>query len=438
MDGDIESLKAALLDRDKEIERLKNKLGETVNNNCTLEKSSPSILHTLSPGDIKRYSRQLILPEISVDGQIALKNGKVLIVGAGGLGCPVGMYLAAAGVGTIGIVDYDSLDLSNLHRQISHTEKNIGEDKCLSLKYTLQNLNSTVHINCHQLLLNSKNIGEIIRLYDIIVDASDNVPTRYLLNDAAVLFKKTLVSGSALKFEGQLTIYNHLDGPCYRCLFPNPPPSESVTNCSDGGVIGAVTGVIGSLQALEVIKIIVGLGPSYYKKMFLFDGLTGDVRIIKLRGKKDDCKVCGKNPSVTELVDYELFCNAKANDKDNAVSLLSESERVTCSEYKGIIDSGISHVLVDVRSEHEVKICNFPNAFNIPIGKIASEISLIALKDMLGKTKEMKHYVICRRGNDSQKAVKILQKHFNDFSWYDIVGGLYAWHNEIDSAFPLY
>lgn len=438
MCDEIENLKSALLERDNEIAYLKSQLKEKVYNEHTQQNKSSVCNLLLTQDEIKRYSRQLILPEISYDGQISLKRAKVLIVGAGGLGCPVGMYLTAAGVGTVGIVDYDALDLSNLHRQISHTENYIGEDKCLSLKHSLANLNSSVRINCHSLLLNSKNIQDIINLYDIIVDASDNVPTRYLLNDAAVLFKKPLVSGSALKFEGQLTVYNYLDGPCYRCLFPNPPSQEAVTNCSDGGVVGAVTGVIGSLQALEVIKIIIGLGASYCKKMLVFDGVSGDIRIIKLRGKKDNCEVCGKNPSVTELIDYELLCSAKANDKDSSISLLSQLERVSCSAYKEILESGIPHVLVDVRPENEIKICSLPNAYNFPISKITNEASLTALEDIIQRTKEQKHYVICRRGNDSQKAVKILQKYFNKFQWYDVIGGLYAWHDEIDHDFPIY
>lgn len=435
----IESFKAIIAERDKEIEILKMRLqNQKLNSGPSPKNSASSHYSKLTQDEIKRYSRQLILPEISIEGQVALKNTKVLIVGAGGLGCPAAMYLAAAGIGTIGIVDYDCLDLSNLHRQIAHSEKAVGEDKCLSLKQSLLNLNSSVIINTHSLLLNSKNAEGIINQYDIIVDASDNVPTRYLLNDSAVLLNKVLVSGSALKFEGQLTVYNYLDGPCYRCLFPVPPLQETITNCSDGGVIGPVTGVIGSLQALEVIKIITGLGPSYSKKMFVFDGLTGDLRIFKLRGKKIDCEVCGKNPSVTKLIDYELFCNVKASDKDMAVSVLSDSERVCCAEYKRILASGVPHILIDVRSENEMSICCLPNATNIPISKIMNEVSLTAIKDAIEKTKETNHYVVCRRGNDSQKAVRILQKQFPEFKWYDIIGGLYAWHNEIDDTLPLY
>lgn len=435
----IENFKAVIAEKDKEIEILKTKLQkQTLNSEPPLKSNSSPCYSKLTQNEIKRYSRQLILPEISVEGQVALKKSKILIVGAGGLGCPVAMYLAAAGIGTIGIVDYDCLDISNLHRQIAHSEKSLGEDKCLSLKHSLLNLNSSVTVNAHSLLLNSKNAEDIINQYDIIIDASDNVPTRYLLNDAAVLLNKILVSGSALKFEGQLTVYNYLDGPCYRCLFPVPPLQETITNCSDGGVLGPVTGVIGSLQALEVIKIIIGLGPSYSKKMFVFDGLTGDVRIFKLRGKKVDCQVCGENPSITKLIDYELFCNVKASDKDMSVSILNDSERVCCAEYKRKATSGVPHILIDVRSESEVKICCLPNAINIPINKIMNEASLSAIKDAVEKTKETNHYVICRRGNDSQKAVKILQKHFPEFKWYDIIGGLYAWHDEIDDTLPLY
>lgn len=405
----------------------------------TREELSDSTRDTsLSQYEIQRYSRQLILPEIGVDGQKSLKESRILIVGAGGLGCPVGMYLTAAGVGVLGIVDYDVVDVSNLHRQISHTENSIGKEKCVSFADSMKNINSSVIVNTYSILLNSVNIGDIIKHYDIIVDATDNVPTRYLLNDASVLYKKPLVSGSALKFEGQLTVYNFEDGPCYRCLFPNPPSPETVTNCSDGGVLGAITGFIGSLQALEVIKIIVGLKPSYYKKMLVFDGLSGDIRIFKLRAKKDDCEVCGSNPTITKLIDYEMFCNAKANDKDSDISLLTDAERISCTQYKSIMDSGIAHVLVDVRTETEMKICSLPNSFNLPFGKIFSDPALNALKDLIEKTNTVTHYVVCRRGNDSQKAVKLLQKHFDKYVWCDIIGGLYAWHDEIDNSFPLY
>ena len=435
----IESLKAVIADKDKEIEILKKMFQkQTLNTAPSPEINTILYDSKITQDEVKRYSRQLILPEISVEGQIALKKAKVLIVGAGGLGCPVAMYLTAAGIGTIGIVDYDKLDISNLHRQIAHSEKCIGEDKCLSLKHSLLNLNSSIVITSYSLLLNSKNASDIINQYDIIVDASDNVPTRYLLNDAAVLFNKVLVSGSALKFEGQLTVYNYLEGPCYRCLFPEPPLRETITNCSDGGVIGPVTGVIGSLQALEVIKIITGLDASYSKKMLVFDGLTGTIRIFKLRNKRIDCDVCGENPSVTKLIDYELFCNTKACDKDMHTLILSDSERISCTEYKKKLDSNVPHVLIDVRPENEMRICHLSNAINIPIDKIGREVSLVEIKDAIEKTKGKQHYVICRRGNDSQKAVQILQKHFPELKWYDIIGGLYAWHDEIDSTLPLY
>lgn len=436
--SEIEKLQAVLIERDKEIQLLKSKLNEY---NLGYVKSCHEISavgSVLNNEEIQRYSRQLILPEIGVEGQIRLKNSKVLIVGAGGLGCPVGMYLAGAGVGTIGVVDYDVLDLSNLHRQVSHTESFIGNDKCASFAHSMRNINSSITILTHSLLLNSTNAEEIIKSYDIIVDASDNVPTRYLLNDAAVLFKKPLVSGSALKFEGQLIVYNYKEGPCYRCLFPNPPSPDVTTNCSDGGVLGAITGCIGSLQALEVIKIIVGLDASYYRKMLVFDGLTGYIRIFKIRGKKTDCDICGDNPSITKLIDYEIFCNTKANDKGSKLSLLMDSERVSCAEYKSIIDSGVAHVLVDVRSENEIKICHLPNFINVPINKIRDENYLVPLQSLIDKTNEENHYVVCRRGNDSQKAVQILQEKFRNYRFQDIIGGLYAWHDEIDDTIPLY
>ncbi|KFM57494.1 Adenylyltransferase and sulfurtransferase MOCS3, partial [Stegodyphus mimosarum] len=334
MDENIENLKAMISERDEEIRLLKLQLKEK--NAVSTNASLPTEVceKDLSADEIMRYSRQLIMPEIGMRGQIALKKASVLIVGAGGLGCPAAIYLAAAGVGEIGIVDYDKVDLTNLHRQVAHVVSSVGREKCLSLLRSIKNINPHVKCNIYSVLLNKNNIEKIIQKYEIIIDASDNVPTRYLLNDASVLNKKVLVSGSALRFEGQLTVYNYLDGPCYRCLFPDPPPPNATTSCAEGGVLGAVTGVIGCLQALEVIKITIGLHPSYYKKMLVFDGLSGDIRVIKLRNKKSDCKICGNEPTIKQLVDYELFCNTSATDKDENISLLPSFSRITCKEYK--------------------------------------------------------------------------------------------------------
>ncbi|GFY55793.1 adenylyltransferase and sulfurtransferase MOCS3 [Trichonephila inaurata madagascariensis] len=438
MEEEIKKLKDVIRQKDEEIMRLKA-LVETENRvfdevSCNKEGK----LSSLSQSEISRYSRQLILPEIGVAGQVALKQTSTLIVGAGGLGCPVGIYLAAAGIGEIGIIDHDIVEVSNLHRQVAHTVDSVGEEKTKSLERAIKGINP--HIKCHAytLLLNSKNIEKIIESYDIIVDASDNVPTRYLLNDAAVLFNKHLISGSALRFEGQLTVYNYLDGPCYRCLFPKPPSANAVTNCSESGVMGVITGVIGCLQALEVIKIAIGCHPSYFKKMLLFDGFSGEFRVIKLRSKQENCAVCGKDPSIKELIDYEEFCNRSATDKIINVSLLPESERISCVKFKEITENGSKFLLIDVRPTNEFKICSLPYSVNIPFDKLSHENSLFELKNLVEQFDCSCNYVICRRGNDSQRAVLALQKCMPKCIWRDIIGGLQAWHYEIDSTFPLY
>ncbi|GIY42483.1 adenylyltransferase and sulfurtransferase MOCS3 [Caerostris darwini] len=437
MEEEIIKLKEIIKQRDAEILKLKSLLESK---NCPFDDISGLARKTpsLTPSEISRYSRQLILPEIGVSGQIALKQTAVLIVGAGGLGCPVGMYLAAAGVGEIGIVDHDVVEINNLHRQIAHNINSIGVDKSKSLQKVIKDINPDVKCNIHTLLLNSKNIEKIIEPYNIIVDATDNVPTRYLLNDAAVLFKKYLISGSALRFEGQLTVYNYLDAPCYRCLYPSPPPAHTVTNCSEGGVLGVITGVIGCLQALEVIKIAIGCHPSYYKKLLLFDGWSGDFRTVKLRNKKDDCAICGKNPSIKKLIDYEQFCNMSPTDKDLNLSLLSETDRISCTELKKISEKSSDFLLLDVRPENQFKICSLSNSVNIPFDKLNNENSLTKLKYLIGQISCDNSYVICRRGNHSQQAVIELQKLMPSCKWRDIKGGLHAWHREIDSSFPLY
>ncbi|XP_054711528.1 adenylyltransferase and sulfurtransferase MOCS3-like [Uloborus diversus] len=439
MTAELQRLRDVIAAKDAEIKHLNSKLSTHLCNSEVSNNGVPfKVYENLAATDITRYSRQLILPEIGTKGQIALKNASVLIVGAGGLGCPVGMYLSAAGIGKIGIVDHDIVDVNNLHRQIAHTEKSVGILKCASFMNSVKAINSSLVCEMYPILLNSGTVKDIIPKYDIIVDASDNVPTRYLLNDAAVLYGKPLVSGAALKFEGQLTVYNFQGGPCYRCIFPQPPPASAVTNCSEGGVLGAVTGIIGSFQALEVIKIIVGLNPSYHKKMLIFDGLTGDIRIINVRNKKLDCKLCGKQPEIKEPIDYELFCGTAATDKDADLKLLEDKDRITCSEYKQLKENQIPHILIDVRPSNEMDICQLPGSVNIPFPRITQENSISLLENLIKQKNCQKSYVVCRRGNDSQKAVIMLQKIIKSCAWKDIVGGLHAWHKEIDPNFPLY
>uniref|UniRef100_A0A3B3YD43 THIF-type NAD/FAD binding fold domain-containing protein n=1 Tax=Poecilia mexicana TaxID=48701 RepID=A0A3B3YD43_9TELE len=324
MAQEVCSLKARLEEKEKEIVDLKNKLAQ-------LEKSHASVLElqdkvtplspltakpALSNEDIMRYSRQLLLPELGVKGQLNLSGASVLIVGCGGLGCPLAQYLAAAGVGRLGLLDYDEVELSNLHRQVLHGEENQGQAKALSAARAVKRLNSTVECIPYHLQLSPENALQLIQQYPQATSVTYNVPTRYLVNDACVLSGKPLVSASALRMEGQLTVYNYCGGPCYRCLYPLPPPPETVTNCSDGGVLGVVPGIMGCFQALEVLKIASGQGSSCGQQLLMFDAQGFRFRPIRLRPKQADCAVCGESPSVTQLIDYEAFCGSAATDKD--------------------------------------------------------------------------------------------------------------------------
>ncbi|XP_047467140.1 adenylyltransferase and sulfurtransferase MOCS3 isoform X2 [Mugil cephalus] len=453
MAEEVCSLKAQLEQKENEIAALKSRLAQ-------LEKSHGSVLElhdkvtpltpltpkpALSNEDIMRYSRQLLMPELGVQGQLKLSKTSVLIVGCGGLGCPLAQYLAAAGIGRLGLLDYDEVELSNLHRQVLHGEENQGQAKALSAASSVRRLNSTVECVPYHLQLSPENALQLIQQYDIVADCSDNVPTRYLVNDACVLSGKPLVSASALRMEGQLTVYNYRGGPCYRCLYPMPPPPETVTNCSDGGVLGVVPGIMGCLQALEVLKIASGQGSSCGQQLLLFDAQDARFRPIKLRPKQAGCAVCGENPSVTELVDYEAFCGSAATDKCRRLNLLSTDQRITVQDYKTILDNAGPHLLLDVRPLVEVDICHLPFSLNIPLSSLEARKSehLQLLQERIsGLKQQMAVYVICKQGNDSQKAVQLLEKmsgsEVEGIVVKDICGGLMAWAKRIDTAFPQY
>ncbi|XP_025152981.1 adenylyltransferase and sulfurtransferase MOCS3 isoform X1 [Harpegnathos saltator] len=398
----------------------------------------------LSNDEILRYSRQLFLREINVQGQKKIKDSSVLIVGVGGLGCPAALYLACSGVGHIGIVDYDNIELNNLHRQILFMEASIGTAKVTAAAETINRLNSNVKVTPYKIQLDSKNALDIIKNYDIVLDATDNVATRYLLNDACVLSGKPLVSGSALRFEGHLTVFNY-NGPCYRCIFPEPPPPETVTNCGDGGILGAAVGIIGVLQALEALKIMLELPDVTSERMLLFDAMETKFMNVRLRSKNTNCVVCGEHPVIRELIDYEEFCGAKANDKEPNLKLLKKEERITVEEYNRIAKDHLQlHVLIDVRSPEEYQICRLQDSINIPFTEINKEHNLQQIRDSVKKVQEKQPivnlYLLCRRGNDSQKAVQCLKKTFteNTLNIRDIIGGIHAWSNEIDPNFPKY
>lgn len=357
-------------------------------------------------------------------------------------GCPSALYLCGAGVGHIGIVDYDTVELNNLHRQIVHQEQSIGISKSISIKNQLEKLCSAIKVTAYTEQLSSKNALEIIRDYDIVLDATDNVATRYLLNDACVFAEKPLVSGSALQFEGQLTVYNYRNGPCYRCIFPKPPPPETVTNCGDGGVIGAITGVIGSLQALETIKIVIGIENCLNGRLLLFDGVQSTFRNVKLRGKSNNCAVCAEPRQLTTLIDYEQFCGMKASDKDFKLDLLPQNQRVSVECLNEQRKNSEKHLLIDVRSENEFEICQLKGSENYPI-KLFVEPNCNGRKMLIERIKGEnipQVFVLCRRGNDSQIAAKRLIEELKDVqvNVHDVIGGLHAWTDQIDGNFPKY
>lgn len=389
---------------------------------------------SLSLADIRRYSRQLLMPEVGVEGQRRLREASVLVVGAGGLGAPAALYLAGAGFGRIGLVDYDAVELDNLHRQVIHSERTLGVSKSVSAKEAVNRLNSSVHCVAYDVLLSSKNALAVIRPYDLVLDCTDNVATRYLLNDACVLAAKPLVSGSALRMEGQLTVYNYKGGPCYRCLFPKPPPPETVTRCSDGGVLGAVPGVIGCLQALEAVKLVTGKGNPLSGRLLLYSAMDAQFRTVKLRSRNAACVVCGDAPSITELIDYEQFCRSSAHDRheDRKIDILGEERHISCEAYSQLARDGAPHLLLDVRSEEEFAICSLPNSLHIPLRQLSERVDTV-----VGQAAQSPVYVVCRRGNDSQRAVSLLGER-GFVGAKNIQGGLLEWARTIDPAFPIY
>jgi adenylyltransferase/sulfurtransferase len=430
--------------------------------------------HSLTKEEIGRFSRQLILQGFGPKAQDRLKSSSVLIVGAGGLGCPVSIYLAGAGVGRIGLVDHDAVSLDNIHRQVAHDEASVGHPKAESLKQSILRLNSGTRVDTYQALLTSQNAFEIVQGYDVVADCSDNVATRYLINDACVLVGKPLVSGSALGWEGQLTVYNNGPKcPCYRCIFPTPPSPDTVTNCSDAGVLGPIVGMIGSLQALEVMKILVRGESSFAGSLWLFDGVDGRTRTISLREKMPSCAVCGKNPTVRELQDYTLFCGAGPVDRKEPLSVLKPDERVSVREYAEVRhQSGGDRppLLIDTRPAAEFDICHLPEAKNIPLEEM-KKLDASALLRRVGYEQPPSNshnsnnngsaetvYVVCHRGNDSQLAVELLRSKFPDskganhsggnnnsgggkdenVTFRDLAGGLEAWAAEVDESFPRY
>ncbi|MFH4980101.1 hypothetical protein AB6A40_006810 [Gnathostoma spinigerum] len=404
--------------------------------------------HSLSKDQIRRYSRQILVNELGAEGQQRILETSLLIVGAGGLGCPVAIYTAAAGISHIGIIDDDEIAIENLHRQIAHSLNAVGSPKANSISDAIHRLDPAVHVDVYNCRLKADNCMKIISKYDIIADCTDNAATRYLINDACVLCRKPLVSGSALRWEGQMTVYNNGERcPCYRCIFPVPPPTNVLTSCSESGVIGPVVGVIGNMQALEIIKISAGLESSYSGQLFLFDGLSGRTRDIRLRTRKNDCVVCGRNARIKDLSDIETSCGAKFDDKAESLYVLPAEKRISAMDYDLIRNRDReSLILLDVRPITEFKIAHLPEAKNIEYERIAST-NIEDLKKLIGCSKNdsvnsLEVYVICRRGNNSQLAVQQMENLFKNellsVTFKDIIGGYQSWTETVDSNFPVY
>jgi sulfur-carrier protein adenylyltransferase/sulfurtransferase len=341
---------------------------------------------TLTSDEVQRYARHLILPEFGKTGQEKLKSSKVLCVGAGGLGSPMAMYLAAAGVGTLGIMDFDVVDVSNLQRQIIHGQSTVGERKVVSAANRIKDINPHVNVKIHETAISSANAREIIREYDVVADGTDNFPTRYLVNDACVLEGKVNVYASIFRFDGQATVFGMKDGPCYRCLYPDPPPPGMVPSCAEGGVLGVLPGIMGTLQALEVIKVLTGIGEPLKGRLQVFDALTFKFRELKIR-KDPKCPICGENRTIHELIDYNQFCgipNEEAMKAMEAQAKAEESkpEKITPQELKERMDKGDKPYLVDLRNANELDICKLDYDAWIPMPEFADRLSeLEAYKD---------------------------------------------------------
>ena len=384
----------------------------------------------LTPEQYKRYSRHLILSEIGVEGQKKLLNSKVLLIGMGGLGSPIGVYLAAAGVGTIGIVEADNVDYSNLQRQIIYGTSDVGKPKAEVAAKRLKDINSDVTVKVYKEFLTSHNALEIVKDYDIVIDGTDNFPTRYLVNDACVLLGKTNVYGSIFKFEGQASVFApQLGGPCYRCLYPEPPPPGFVPSCAEGGVLGILPGVIGVIQATEAVKVITGQGEPLIGRLMLYNSLKMTFKELKLR-KDPQCPICGKNPTIKELIDYQEFCGMPSPASPQK-SEESELQEVSPVDVKMKLDSKKDFFLLDVREPSEYEIARIEGSTLIPLGELPHRL------DELKSYQEKEIVVHCKFGGRSAKACEILKGHGFKNVW-NMYGGINEWSVEVDPSVPQY
>jgi molybdopterin/thiamine biosynthesis adenylyltransferase/rhodanese-related sulfurtransferase len=384
------------------------------------------LLPELSRDEILRYSRHLLIPEVGLEGQRKLKNSSALIIGTGGLGSPVALYLAAAGIGRIGLVDYDTVDSSNLQRQVIHGTSTIGKLKVESARAKLLDLNPDIQVDVYNEPYTSENALRIAADYDIILDGTDNFPTRYLTNDVAVFLGKPNVYASIYRFDGQVSVFYAKEGPCYRCLFPEPPPPGLVPSCAEGGVLGVLPGTIGTLQATEALKVLLGIGEPLIGKLLLYNALDMSFDFVKLK-KNPNCRVCGPNADIKELIDYEEFCGVPSHDHEEEgsagaswdITVTELAERVRTNHLK----------LIDVREPHELEISRLPNATNIPLGQLASRLSeLDSAEDMV---------LFCKSGNRSTRALELLTSAgFKKVK--NLKGGINAWAREVDKSLPIY
>jgi adenylyltransferase/sulfurtransferase len=382
--------------------------------------AEPQLATELTQEEILRYSRHLIMPEVGIEGQLKLKNASVLLVGAGGLGAPLGLYLAAAGIGRIGLVDFDTVDHTNLHRQIIHGTKDVGRRKLDSAADRMRDINPNVKLDLHEVALTSENALQILRDYDIIVDGTDNFPTRYLVNDACVLLGKPNVYGSIFRFEGQATVFAYPGGPCYRCSYPEPPPPGLVPSCAEGGVLGILPGMIGVIQATETVKLIMGIGESLVGRLVRYDALEMRFREYKVR-RDPECPVCGDHPTIKKLIDYQQFCGIPQQ--------VTNTGELDVIEVKQKIDRGDDFLLLDVREPHEYQIASISKAKLIPLGEVTKRLNEI--------DPEAEIVVHCKSGGRSAKAVEILRQNgYKNVS--NMRGGILAWSEKVDPRVPKY
>ena len=381
----------------------------------------------LSQEQILRYSRHLIMPEVGVEGQEKLMAAKVLLIGAGGLGSPNALYLAAAGVGTLGIVDFDVVDLSNLHRQVIHGTKDVGKPKVESARETIADINPNVQVRTYPQPLRRDTALEIIREYDLVVDGTDNFQTRYLANDACVFLKKPNIYASIFRFDGQATVFQpgHPESPCYRCLYPEPPPPGEVPSCAEGGVLGILPGLVGLIQATEAIKLILGKGRSLMGRLLLFNALEMSFRAMRIR-RNPQCPVCGENPTIRELVDYDLFCGVREEEEKTSLEGILE---ITAGELSEKIKQKEKFLLLDVREPGEYEIARIPGSRLLPLGEVAQRANELDTAEEI--------VVHCKAGVRSAKAIHILRR-MGFKKLKNLRGGIAAWSEEVDPSVPKY